>query len=140
MSSKQKILFCNCAYAQVVPAETKSAVLRQLCASNASFDAVADLCEMAARRDPRLQALAAGGELKIAACFPRAVKWLFAQANAPLALDSTEALNMRVDSPEAIGERLFASDLIPNLPAGKEAPERPSTLDPVEVAPAQSAA
>ena len=36
-----------------------AAVLRQLCDSGQSFEAVADLCEMSARKDPALQRLAA---------------------------------------------------------------------------------
>src|SRR4026207_214292 len=76
--SSPRILFCNCTYAQVVPREVKEAVLKKLCESGVAFDAVADLCEMSARHDPALQRLASGGSVKIAACFPRAVKWLFA--------------------------------------------------------------
>src|SRR5436189_2945381 len=84
-----RILYCHCQYAQVIPKEVKEAVLRKLCESGVAFEAVADLCEMAARRDPALQRLAADGAVKIAACFPRAVKGLFHQANADLSPDRT---------------------------------------------------
>src|SRR5262245_24465718 len=84
MNSSPRILFCNCTYAQVVPKEVKEAVLRKLCDSGVAFDAVADLCEMSARHDSALPRLAEGGALKIAACYPRAIKWLFAAAKAPL--------------------------------------------------------
>jgi hypothetical protein len=117
MSRPTRILFCNCTYAQVIPAPTKEAVLRKLCESEVSFDAVADLCEMSARRDPALKRLATEGDVKVVACFPRAVKWLFAAAQAPLAADQTEVLNMRSQSAEEIAAALF-SDLKPNLPAG----------------------
>jgi hypothetical protein len=113
------ILYCHCQYAQVVPKEVKEAVLRKLCDSGAAFEAVADLCEMAARRDPALQRLADGESLKIAACFPRAVKWLFHQAGAPLAPNATQVLNMRVQSAEEVASELLSSELAPNLPAGK---------------------
>lgn len=119
MSAPIRILFCNCTYAQVVPKEVKEAVLRKLCESNIAFDAVADLCEMSARQDPSLQRLAASGTVKIAACYPRAVKWLFAAAKAPLPLDSTEVLNMRVQSADEIASALFNPEAKPNLPAGK---------------------
>ena len=79
---KPSILYCHCQYAQVVPKEVKDAVLRRLCESGVAFEAVADLCEMSARRDPALARLASGGPVKVAACFPRAVKWLFHQAGA----------------------------------------------------------
>src|ERR1041385_6391414 len=75
--STPRILYCHCAYAQVVPKEVKEAVLKKLCESGVSFEAVAELCEMSARRDPALKRLAEGGAVKIAACYPRAVKWLF---------------------------------------------------------------
>jgi len=125
MSDQSRILYCHCAYAQVVPKEVKEAVLKRLCDSGVAFDAVADLCEMSARQDPALKRLAEGGAVKIAACYPRAVKWLFAAAKAPLAIDSTEVLNMRVESGEHVCAALLNSDLKPNLPAGKVT--RPAT-------------
>jgi hypothetical protein len=129
MADAPRILFCNCTYAQVVPKEVKEAVLRKLCESGVAFDAVADLCEMSARQDPALQRLAGGSPVKIAACFPRAIKWLFAAAQAPLPLDAAEVLNMRTQTAEEIGAALFASELKPNLPAGKmtasDAPSAP---------------
>ena len=115
-----RILYCHCQYAQVVPKEVKEAVLRKLCESGVAFEAVADLCEMAARRDPALQRLAANGAVKIAACFPRAVKGLFHQANADLTPDQTEVLNMRTLTAEDIVAALFSAQVQPNLPAGKE--------------------
>ena len=119
MTDSPRILFCNCTYAQVVPREVKEAVLRKLSDSGVAFDAVADLCELSARQDPALQRLAAGGPVKIAACFPRAVKWLFAAGKAPLPAGSTEILNMRVQTAEEIVASLFSSELKPNLPTGK---------------------
>lgn len=103
------ILYCHCAYARVVPGETKSAVLDGLSDSGTEFDAVADLCEMAARSDPRLRELAARGPVRIAACYPRAVKWLFASAGARLA-DGARVFNMRTDSAGQILEGLEAGD------------------------------
>ncbi len=114
------ILYCHCQYAQVVPREVKEAVLRRLCESGVAFEAVADLCEMTARRDPALARLAANGGVKIAACFPRAVKGLFHQAGADLALDRTEVLNMRTLSADEVVAALLASEVRPNVPAGKE--------------------
>jgi hypothetical protein len=115
-----RILYCHCQYAQVVPKEVKEAVLRKLCESGIAFEAVADLCEMAARRDPALQRLASNGAVKIAACFPRAVKGLFHQANADLTPGRTEVLNMRTLTAEEVIAALLAAEVQPNLPAGKE--------------------
>lgn len=116
------ILYCHCRYAQVLPDAVKRAVLERLCASGQPFEAVPDLCELAARRDPRLARLAAAGALKIAACFPRAVKGLFAAAGAPLAADRTEVVNLRVLDAEAASAALLAAELSPNLPPDKTAP------------------
>lgn len=95
-----RILYCHCAYAQVVPAETKAAVLEQLSASGVSFDAVPDLCEMSARRDPGLAQIASG-EATIVACYPRAVRWLFNAAGTELP-ENVRVLNMRVAEPPEI--------------------------------------
>ena len=119
MPMPPRILYCHCAYAQVVPREVKEAVLKKLSESGVAFDAVADLCELSARRDPALQRLAEGGAVKIAACYPRAVKWLFAAAGAALPLDSAEVLNMRVQSAEEVATNLLHPELKPNLPDGK---------------------
>ncbi len=128
--SKPAILYCHCQYAQVVPKEVKEAVLRRLCESGVAFDAVADLCEMAARRDPALRQLAANGAVKIAACFPRAVKGLFHQCNADLAPDKAEVLNMRTLTADEICARLAADDLLPNLPERETKNAQPATPNP----------
>ena len=119
MSAVPRILYCHCAYAQVVPDDVKKAVLRKLCDSGVAFDAVADLCELSARQDPSLKRLADGGPVKIAACFPRAVKWLFHTAKADLPLDAAEVLNMRVQSAEEVCAALFNGEVTANLPKGK---------------------
>ncbi len=115
-SAPPRILYCHCQYAQVVPKQVKDAVLRELCQSGVAFDAVADLCEMAARRDPALQRLAASGAVKIAACFPRAVKGLFHQADADLPPESTEVLNMRTLTAEEVLAALTNPEIAPNIP------------------------
>ena len=111
-----KILYCRCAFANVVPDSTKNAVLEKLCESGASFETVSDLCEMSARKDPRLVELVDGDEpVKIAACYPRAVKWLFHNAGVSIDVgengDSDEArvqvLNMREQNAEEIAEKLL---------------------------------
>ena len=102
-----RILYCHCAYARVVPPEVKQAVLRALADADVPFDAVPDLCEMSAKRDPALKAIAEGGAVTIAACYPRAVQWLFHAAGAPLAEGQAHVLNMRVDPAEAISATLL---------------------------------
>jgi len=121
MSDTPRILYCHCNYAQVVPEETKKAVLQQLCDSGIAFDAVADLCEMAARKDPSLGRYADGGPVKIAACYPRAVKWIFGGVGCKLNNDTTEVLNMRTETPEDIVESLLKKEITANLPEDKDA-------------------
>lgn len=112
MPTLTRILYCHCAYAQVVPSETKAAVLEQLSASGVSFEAVPDLCEMSARRDPGLAHIASVEGATIVACYPRAVRWLFSAAGATLP-DGVRVLNMRV---AAAPEILSALDLPVDTP------------------------
>jgi hypothetical protein len=129
MTPQPRILYCNCTYAQVVPKEVKEAVLKRLCESGVAFDAVADLCEMSARRDPSLKRLAEAGNVRIAACYPRAVKWLFHAAQASLPVETTEVLNMRVQNADEVCAALFNPEIKPNLPAGKTtASDEPSQI------------
>lgn len=103
-----RILYCHCAYARVVPVETKTAVLEGLARADVEFEAVPDLCEMAARRDPRLAALAADAPLRIAACYPRAVKWLFSSAGVNIDGEAAVIFNMRTDPADRVLEGILA--------------------------------
>ncbi len=105
----RRILFCHCTYAKVVPEDVKKEVLRRLSEADVAFDAVADLCDLAARDDPSLARLAGaeGEDVRIAACFPRAVRWLFHGAKSPLP-ESARVLNMREESAESIVANLLA--------------------------------
>lgn len=102
MSETPHILYCHCANAQVLPAENRDAALRALCESGLAFEAVADLCELSARRDPLLKQLADSGPLLVAACHPRAMRCLFAAVDAPLPSESTQFLNLRTENAETI--------------------------------------
>ena len=83
--------------------------------------AVPDLCEMSAKKDPCLQELAAG-PVKIAACYPRRVEWLFAAAKAPLPKEGTQVLNMRTETADAIVKELLAHSSLSPLAPGGEGP------------------
>ncbi len=101
-SAEKRIVYCHCAYARVVPPEVKEEVLEGLANSGVAFDAVPDLCELAARQDPALQRLAAGdAPVDIVACYPRAVKWLFHAAEASLPDAGVTIHNMRTETGEA---------------------------------------
>ena len=111
-STPSRILYCRCAYAKVVPEDVKDDVLAGLSSSGVGFEAVADLCEMSARKDPALERLAAAGDTRIAACFPRAVRWLFHAAGTPLPEKGIDILNMREQG---------AADVLAKLLPGQEA-------------------
>lgn len=122
MPEPAEILFCHCAYADVLPEQARRLVPAGLCASEAEVRSVPDLCELAARGDALLKQLAGAPSLKIVACFPRAVKWLFAAAGAPLDDDRVEMFNMRTQTPEEILDALA-----PDRPPAGGQPERPAS-------------
>ncbi|MEM8961797.1 MAG: hypothetical protein AAGD38_09975 [Acidobacteriota bacterium] len=107
-TSNRRILYCHCAFSRVIDDEVKKQVLSGLASSGAAFDAVPDLCELAARQDKDLERLAAGSEpVDIVACYPRAVRWLFHAAETPLAEEDVHIHNMRAESPDSILETLL---------------------------------
>jgi len=108
-TTPDRILYCRCAFAQAVPTTVKDGVLARLCESGVPFESIPDLCEMSARKDERLAELLSGEEpVKIVACFPRAVKWLFHQAGSPFPEGSRiEVLNMRDQTVDEICETLL---------------------------------
>lgn len=133
-SSAQKedtsIVFCHCAYTKILPQKVKDGVLAGLKQNNVQFEEVEDLCRMSAEKDPRLKELADKKSLKIAACYPRAVKWLFHAAENPLDEEKHEVLNMREDSAEAVceaivGEPISLPEETPEVVAEKSQPWKP---------------
>ena len=105
MTGCERLVYCHCAYAKVVKPDVKREVLRSLGASDRDFEAVPDLCEMSARKDPALADYAADDGLRVVACYPRAVRWLFHAAGSPLK-DEVQILNMREESAEEIAARI----------------------------------
>ena len=106
-TSPSCLLYCHCAHAQVVPAATKQAVLEGLARSGQRFEAVADLCEMSARKDPSLARHIAQPGVQIIACHRRAVHWLLHAAGSTLPAE-TVVHNMRANTAEAILAALSA--------------------------------
>lgn len=113
------LVYCECKYAQVVPEEVKRATLKALEESGQPFERVTDLCELSARGDARMAQFANGSAVKIAACFPRAVKWLFHSAGTPLAQEQTEIVNMRALSGADAAAAMLNGAITPNVPSGK---------------------
>ncbi len=125
MASPPAILFCHCAYSDAIDAGRRREIFQTLSASGAPFTATADLCAMAARRDPALQRIARAPAAKIVACHERAVRALFDAAGAPLGTDGVEVLNMRTTDAGAILQSLLG-------PAAETVQPPPEPLRPPE--------
>jgi Pyruvate/2-oxoacid:ferredoxin oxidoreductase delta subunit len=94
-------------------------VIEALARSGLRFTAVEDLCERAARRDPALARLARAKGLRVVACFPRAVRWLFAAAGAPLAAEGVEFFNLRTQTADEILAGLVPAESAGGNPQSK---------------------
>ncbi len=107
MPAAAHILYCHCAQFETICPDTKEAVLAGLCRARSAFTAIPDLCRLAADRDPALGRMCDSEDFRIAACYPRAVRWLLArcgdQADIPARVS-----NMRADPPETIIDTLTA--------------------------------
>lgn len=101
------VVFCGCVHYDVVPETTRRQVLGALLEAGLEVEVVDDLCGMAARRDPVLTQWAQTGGLRIVACYPRTVRWLFHAAGVAPAAEGIEVYNMRIEQPEEIVSRLL---------------------------------
>lgn len=109
MNKDTLILFCGCAYSDVIDAETKRKVLGALEASELRFRIVSDLCRAAAFERDFLIKLAEENTLKVVGCFERSIKWLLEWAG----VDSggIEFFNMKTNSAEDIISSLIGRDV-----------------------------
>lgn len=127
--SDTRLLYCHCAYARVVPPAVKADVLAGLTNAGVAFEAVSDLCQMSARKDPRMKELAEGGPVTIAACYPRAVRGLFIQSETPLPDEGVTICNMRTDSAEDVLKVMVNGNApAPATAAAEEVPAVPLPL------------
>ncbi len=94
MTEPTRILLCECARGNALRPEERELAKDTLCKSGTRFEIVSDLCTLAARRDPFLDRFAEGKPTLIAACYPRAVRWLFHRAGADLP-EETQIVNLR---------------------------------------------
>jgi hypothetical protein len=113
MESPVRIVYCHCAFAQVLSTKVKEGVLQKLTDSGVEFECVPDLCEMSARRDPIMKQLTQNPPARIAACYPRAVQGLFVAAGSPLPQNGVEIVNMRVlDADQAFEKLMRPADAV----------------------------
>jgi NAD-dependent dihydropyrimidine dehydrogenase PreA subunit len=99
-------IYCNCSYYDFIPEKTRKSVLQTLTDTGVEFETVSDLCLLAARRDPVLQEWAESDKIRIIACFPRAVRWLFNAGDTKLP-ETAEFFNMKTSQPDEIIENLL---------------------------------
>ncbi|MBF0198350.1 MAG: hypothetical protein HQL32_11595 [Planctomycetes bacterium] len=102
MSSQEKIVYCHCAYANIINEETKRELLAGLAEKGISFEMIPDLCEAAAKKDPSLKKSLANGPVCLFACYDRAVKWLSHMAELPNPGQNLRVLNMRENSADIL--------------------------------------
>ncbi len=117
------VVFCGCAYFDVIPNATKEEVFASLRQGGVEVEAVADLCGLAAARDERLHRWAGTESLSIVSCYPRAIRWLFEAAGAPLDMRKVHLFNMRTQSPEEILSALLG-DSVPQDGSTAALPEK----------------
>jgi hypothetical protein len=107
------VLFCQCKNAEIISSPVRDEIQSWFVQNQAAYVCVDDLCGMAAKKDPRLLEWAAQDNLIVIACYPRAVRWLFAMAGATLK-DTAQIFNQRVLSAQEIIGQLQSR----SLPAG----------------------
>jgi NAD-dependent dihydropyrimidine dehydrogenase PreA subunit len=139
---EHRILFCECAETSALSAQATQDVRLALAEAGLCYDAVRDLCGLAAAKDPLLAEVANASCLTIAACHPRAVRWLFAAGGASLPEEGVTYLDMREDIPaeslqslRAMGSELGASGDAGHTPATAVPPRATETPSATSVLP-----
>lgn len=89
-----KILFCNCEFANILPESVKKQVHEKLSQSEKGFYFTPDLCGLAAENPEFLNKFLNQDRVKIAACYSRALKWIFKSKGINIPKD-LEVFNMR---------------------------------------------
>lgn len=117
----KKVLFCHCAYTDMLSGEMKQEILSALANAEVELVEVADLCEMAANKDSSLIEHLASGDTAVIACHPRAVRWILHSAGVEKS-GTLNILDMRARSAESILRELDTP-----TPSGKQHEFVPST-------------
>jgi NAD-dependent dihydropyrimidine dehydrogenase PreA subunit len=122
-AANTSIIYCHCAFGTVIPQDKKQAVFDALAGSGKAFHAAADLCQMAALRDPALKDFLTSDEVVFVACYPRAVKGLILAAGLGLVGKRVRYFNLLEQSVDEIKAGLF--DGQPGAPVQGTAPPEP---------------
>ncbi len=112
MTQGEHILYCDCAFYDLVSREDRRRAIDALKGSGISYSTVSDLCELCADGDERLHEWAKKQRLLIIACYPRAVRWLFDAAGVTFDPAHVDFFNLRLDDEiERLCERLGAGSV-----------------------------
>ncbi len=112
MKSPGCILFCSCSGRDFLPEEKKRAIADGLEKSGLKFTTVPDLCGMSAKNQSALKEIGDRGEKNVViACYPRAVKWLFAMAGIEWDTGRMHVINARVENTERVIEQVQSLDI-----------------------------
>ncbi|MCK5851301.1 MAG: ferredoxin family protein [Kiritimatiellae bacterium] len=121
------IVVCKCASGGVLPAESLRKIIDELSGRGIKHVVVEDLCRMVSVKSPFLGEISEREDVAIAACHPRAVRWLLRQAGARLSIPDARILNIRTDDVGLFIDRLSEQkgvdehiDSSPDLESGKE--------------------
>jgi NAD-dependent dihydropyrimidine dehydrogenase PreA subunit len=106
-AKQPRVVLCACAHYEIIPRASRERILAGLQQNGVALEVVSDLCGLAANRDPRLKTWIDEAPLTVVACFPRAIRWLFHAAGAPLPDGQVRLFNMRTGSPEEIIQELM---------------------------------
>jgi len=98
MGQATKIVLCRCAWVDRVSPQAVAAVEEGLTEAGVAFEIVPDLCGLAAAGDGRLADWTGSDDLRIIACYPRTLRWLFDWAGAPLPAGAV-LVNLRTTAP-----------------------------------------
>ena len=116
------ILYCNCSYSDIIPAEKRRAIYTALQASGREVEYTADLCAAAAAGDRLLKEIAGVDDLTIIACYPRTIQWLLSYAGVSRERGA-QVLNMRTQSAGEIVQSIGIEPVDPQAGEGYSAPE-----------------
>lgn len=97
------IIICQCQNAQRVSESAYGRACDAFKNASQTVACVDDLCALAAKKDPLLKQWAEESELIVCACFPRAVRSLFAHAGVQLP-ESAKLIDLRADNADDISE------------------------------------
>jgi NAD-dependent dihydropyrimidine dehydrogenase PreA subunit len=142
MGCDMRIVICACKHGGAVRPAGTDEVIAAVGRSGAAFTVVDDLCGLAANDPGALRQMASSGDLRVAACYPRAIGGLFAYAGADLPAEGVTLANMRTQPADEVVAAMLdgieppccscyaggRSDLARGggLAAGGDAPDRPA--------------